>query len=156
MSVTKVTGESGQMAVELAVLMPVVIVVALAAYNLVRYVNLCAVFDRIAPDVVVSQGTSPSRSQGDVAAVTEVERCLSEAMRKHGPCAIEVCAERVGDGSSGMPLRWGHSFTRFTCTMRFHPWPASFVLAGVPYESPVVLVHARSLVVDRYGSGVVM
>jgi len=36
------------MTVELAVLTPVVIVVALVAYNLMRFVGACAAFDRVA------------------------------------------------------------------------------------------------------------
>ena len=152
----KLQSESGQMAVELAVLMPVVIVVSLTVYNLARYVCACAVFDRVAVDEVVSQGVSPAGTQNDTTAVGEVERALGEAMRTHGHCTVEVSAERVGDIPGGSLLRVGNSLTRFTCTMRFSPWPSSFVLAGVPYESPIALVHSKSLVVDRYRSGVVM
>lgn len=63
---------SGQMTVELAVLVPVVIVVALTVFNLMRFVSACSAFDRIAADAVVSQGVSP-KGETKAAAVNEVE-----------------------------------------------------------------------------------
>ena len=53
-------GERGQMCVEMAVLLPVTLVIALAVLNLARYAELCARFDRVALDAVVACGASPS------------------------------------------------------------------------------------------------
>lgn len=52
--------QSGQMTVELATLIPVIVVVALIGYNVVRFAQACALFDRAAREAVVSLG-SPSR-----------------------------------------------------------------------------------------------
>ena len=42
--------QSGQMTVELAVLVPVVIMVALVVVNLMEFVDACAAFDRLSLD----------------------------------------------------------------------------------------------------------
>jgi hypothetical protein len=67
-----------------------------------------------------------------------------------------VRAESEGANGSGGVLSLGPALTRFTCTLATRPWPSAFVMAGVRYEAPLVLRHERTLVVDRYRSGVVM
>ena len=145
---------SGQMAVELAVLMPVIIVVSLTVYNLARFVALCATFDRVSLDMVLWQGVSPAGGSGGLPAVDEVRRCIAGALNAPQPCEVQVSAERLVSSSSGV-LTTSPLLTRFRCVLVFRPWPSSFVIAGVPYRSPLVLRHERSLVVDCYRSGVV-
>ena len=53
----------GQICVEFAALMPVVIVVMLIAYNIVCYVQLCSKFDRCARDAIAVLGVSPPGKQ---------------------------------------------------------------------------------------------
>ena len=148
-------GESGQMAVELAVLMPVIIVVSLTVYNLARFVALSATFDRVSLDTVLSQGVSPAGGSGGLPAIGEVRRCIVNALDAPQTCDVEVRAQRLGPGATGH-LTTSPLLTRFTCTLVYRPWPSSFVIAGVPYRSPLVLRHERALVVDCYRSGVVM
>ena len=148
-------GTSGQMAVELAVLMPVIVVVALTVYNLARFVALCATFDRVSLDAVLWQGVSPQGGSGGLPAVDEVRRCITRALDASQTCDVEVRAERVGTSASGL-ITTSPLLTRFYCTLVFRPWPSSFVIAGVPYRSPFALRHERSLVVDCYRSGVVV
>lgn len=144
------------MAVELAAMVPVVIVVALTAYNLARFVTLCAEFDRVAPDAVVSQGVAPAGTQTTLAASGEVESCIADALGESGSCSVEVAAEPVWASGTPGGLCLSPLLTRFRCTLVYRPWPSSFTIAGVPYESPVALRHERSMVVDRYRPGVVM
>lgn len=156
MRLLHVEDERGQMAVELAVLMPVIVVVALMVYNLSRFVCLCAVFDRVALDSVVFHGVSPSGTQTEVVAVDAVEREIVRALDASDVCSVEVSAERVGVGGGATTFSLAPGLTRFRCVLSFRPWPSSFVMAGVPYEAPLALRHERSLVVDRYRPGVVM
>lgn len=152
----RLKGECGQMAVELAVLMPVVVVVSLVVYNLGRFVSLCAAFDRISLDAVLSQGVAPSGSQTQMVAVEEVRSCILESLGEGEACDVEVSASRMeGSGMSGSLSVLPH-LTKFTCTLTYRPWPSAFVLAGVVYDAPLALHHSRSLVVDRYSPGVVM
>lgn len=154
----KFRSSSGQMTVELAVLVPVVIVVALTVFNLMRFVSACSAFDRIAADAVVSQGVSP-KGEAKAAAVNEVEQTIKAALDMHS-CSVEVHAEPVygGDSKIGAGIGFPVSplLTRFVCTLRYKPWPSSFVIAGVVYRAPISLEHTRTLVIDRYRGGVVM
>lgn len=148
--------ERGQMSVELAVLMPVIIVVALVVYNLARFVALCATFDRAAFNAVSSFGVAPTGTQTSVVAVDQVERNIAQSLGAGDAFTVRVSANRVqADGSSsGMSLA-PHLY-EFTCKLFFKPWPSAFVIVGVPFNAPVVLLHERTLVVDRYSPGVVM
>lgn len=151
-------GESGQMTVEMAVLMPVTIVVALIAYNLVRFVGACSLFDRAAADCVIAHGVSPSGDGGDGPDVESVRAALEGALPE-GSCEVSVKAEGAGStvapsGAVSFPL--SPSLTTFTCTLRYRPLPSSFVLAGVGFSPPLALVHERSVVVDCHRPGVVV
>lgn len=141
---------------ELAALIPVVVVVALSSFNLARYVALCATFDRVALDAIVSQGVSPAGAQTAMAAVGEVRKCIEDALGDVRSCEVEVSAEPLGETDRGRKLFVSPLLTSFRCTLVYRPWPSTFVIGGVVYESPVTLRHERSLVVDRYRPGVVI
>ena len=72
--------ERGQMAVELAVVLPVCIVVALVVFNLCRFVEACATFDRVAPDAVIAQGVSPAGEQSSLSAAGQVRSSIQSAL----------------------------------------------------------------------------
>ncbi len=137
--------ESGQMAVELAALIPVVVVVALVVFNLGRFVVLCASFDRVALRAVAMEGVAPSGEQSTLASVDEVRGAIVRDLGTSS-CDVEVYAEDAG----------ALALTRYRCVLAYRPWPSSFVLAGVLYDAPLVLTHERSLVVDRFRPGVVI
>ena len=149
--------DEGQMAVELAVLIPVVIVVALTAFNLMRFVELCAAFDHVALDAVISQGVSSEGEQSEAAAAEAVRSCIEEAMGSTA-CTVRVTATSPRDaavpGKVSFPI--SPLLTRYTCELTYRPWPGSFVIAGVVYASPLQLRHERSLVVDRFRPGIVV
>ena len=56
--------EKGQMTVELAVAMPVLIVVAVIAANALTFFAECAVFDRVAHEAVRVHAAAPAYGQG--------------------------------------------------------------------------------------------
>ena len=141
-------GERGQMTVELAVLMPVLIVVALIVLNIVRFCGACAVFDRVAPDAVLSHGVAPSGNQSLASSEARVAEAIGHAVDSE-MCEVEVVAE------GGVPEKKGAGVT-YRCTLRYRPWPGSFVIAGMAYEPPAVLRHVRTIVVDRYRPGVIV
>lgn len=152
----RASSESGQMAVELAVLMPVVVVVALVVYNLARFVEACATFDRVAPDAVLTQGVSPAGEQTQLVAREAVRDAIAGALDAPESCEVEVEAESVRASGERSPITVSPLLTRFRCTLVFRPWPSSFVMAGVAFDAPLALRHERTLVVDRYRPGVVM
>ena len=149
--------ESGQMTVELAVLVPVVIVVGLTVFNLMQFIEACAVFDHVALDAVISQGVSPSGEQVESVAIAQVCSCIEDALGSDR-CTVNVEARDVSAAlhdAQGLVFPVSPLLTDFVCTLKFRPWPSSFVIAGVAYESPIALTHTRSFVVDRFRPGVV-
>lgn len=140
------SGREGQMAVELAILVPVAIVVALISLNLMRFVDACAAFDRMSLDAVVAQGVSPAGDQSGALAAEQVRTCIADALGREDVCEVEVSAESCGGASL---------LTRYICTLVFKPWPRVLRLPVVSLEAPFGLRHQRELVVDRYRPGVV-
>lgn len=148
---------SGQMSVEFAALLPVMLVVALVGLNLMRYVELCSEFDQVALDAVVSQGVSPAGEQTVESAERQVRSCIEDAMGSGRSVSVEVTSTDEGRfGGSGENLTVVPSLTRFTCTLKITPWPGRLSIAGVEFVPPLRLVHERSIVVDRYRPGVVV
>ena len=148
---------SGQMSVEFAALLPVMLVVALVGLNLMRYVELCSEFDQVALDAVISQGVSPSGEQTVESAERQVRSCIEEAMGSERGVSVEVTSAEEGRfGGAGENLTVVPSLTRFTCTLKVTPWPGRFSIAGMEFVPPLRLVHERSVVVDRYRPGVVV
>jgi len=139
------------MSVEVAVIISFVFVVAI----IMEYLACCALFDRASLDAVLAHGVSPAGLQTDLAAVAEVESAIEEAMGENPAISIEVSATALFS-PSGFLVSLSPHLTRFTCALRFRPWPQHLRLAGVSMDAPFEIVHTRSLVVDRYRPGVVM
>ncbi len=147
-------GDSGQMAVELAVLVPVVIVVTLIGLNVSRYAELVARFDRVAPDAVALHGVSPPGVSSELAGVDEVKTAIEQAMGDES-CEVAVRVEGLtGDGAEAR-VDLAAGTTRFVCELAYRPWPSSVQIAGVGFELPALARHERSLVVDRYRAAVI-
>lgn len=146
---------SGQMSVELAVICPVVIVVALIILNLMHFVRMCSKFDRIALDAVISQGISPAGEQTRIASIDSVQACISQALGDPD-VTVEVRAADANGQTAGEALVIAPNLTRFVCSFEMRPWPSSLVIAGVSMSAPALLFHERSIVVDRYRPGVVI
>lgn len=146
--------ERGQMTVELAVLLPVVIVVALICFNALRFAELVARFDRVAPDAVLVQGVSPAGSPEGLAGVDEVRSQINAAMPE-GACEVQVSLETLGAHEAGAIFNLAAGSVRYVCSMSYKPWPASVSIAGASYSLPLELEHKRSFVVDKYRAGII-
>lgn len=149
-------GKRGQMTVELAVMVPVALVVALVALNLVGYVEACAAFDQAALEAIVAHGVAPPGEQSEMAAVSEVEGALEELLGREDRCDVEVRAESASSGGGVARFAVSPLMTRYVCTLRYRTWPRFVRLPGVTFEAPIELTHERELVVDRYRPGVVV
>lgn len=143
------------MAVELAVLVPVIVVVALVIWNVMRFSELCARFDRVAADAVVMHGVSPSGASGELLGVAEVRAAIEQAMGE-ASCEVTVSVEDVSGGEGRALIDLAAGTTRYVCKLGYRPWPGSFSIAGVGATLPELAHHERSVVVDRYRAGVVL
>ena len=142
-----------QATVEMAVVAPVMIILALIVYNLMQFACAVARFDRVAPDVVLAQGVSP---QGDatLGKTAAVEFALQEAM---DPYPVRVTVTNEADDVAGTELlSLVAAPQRCHCEMTFEPWPQNIMIAGVALGSPLQLSHERIVVIDPWRPGVVL
>ncbi len=152
----RLAGSSGQMCVEAAIILPVVLVCALIVYNLMLFIDACAAFDRISLNAVVTQGVAPSGEQSIAASVQAVEEAITSSLGREANCEVEVTAQKLDEPASSSTFVISPFLTRFTCTLRFKPWPRLIRMPGITLEAPLYLVHERALVVDRFRPGVVV
>jgi hypothetical protein len=147
--------DEGQMVVEMAVVAPVMIVMALVVFNLMSYVEAVARFDRVAPDAVLAVGVSPAG--GGSSAADDVAAALERAMAGVRGVSVTVELQTVWDDvGTGLGFTFAPHLTRFVCTMSYEPWPSSIAIAGIDASPPLRLAHERSFVVDRYKTAVVV
>lgn len=148
--------EDGQMVVEMAVVTPVMIVVAVIVLNLMWFLEASARFDRVALDEVVALAASPSgEDQESGAQGHAVASAIESAMGGMRGVSVSVEAQTVWDDvAAGVGFTFAPHLTRYVCTMTYVPWPVSLTIAGVDAGVPGSLCHERSIVVDRYRSGV--
>lgn len=154
--------QRAQATVEMAVVAPVMLVVALIVYNVMTFVCITARFDRVAPDIVLAHGISPSGdatgSLSAAGAAAMVEERLVRAMGNEG-VVVEVSVEGQAeeDGADGGPLlNMVGGLRTYRCTLRYVPWPLDISIAGVDMGAPLELTHAKVVTVDPWRSGVVV
>lgn len=149
--------ERAQATVEMAVVVPVLLVLALIVYNIMLFVAATARFDRIAPDIVAAHAVSPSgESDGSTDdSVGVIESQIEGAMAGYD-VEIEVTCTEGGASSGDDLLTLIGGLRTYRCSLRMRPWPSSLSIAGVDLGAPVALAHHRDVTVDPWRPGVVM
>lgn len=143
--------EIGQMTVELAFLIPVVIVCALIIINLGFYTSACAQFDRAAADVVLSRGSAPSGEQSSTQVKAEIETALQETMGD--AVKVDVALEHVDATKTNTLFTLNPTRIKVICTMHYKPIPSTFSISGVELNPPIELTHTKTMVIDMGTSG---
>lgn len=148
--------ERGQATVEMAIVAPVLLVLALLVYNLMLFLAATARFDRVAPDVVLAHGVSPAGEAAGSATgpVEAVEGQLRQAMEGYD-VDIAVTIEAAGGEGDGLLSMVGAPRV-YRCEMRYTPWPGDWSIAGVSLGAPDALTHVREVAVDVWRSGVIV
>lgn len=149
--------ERAQATVEMAVVAPVLLVLALIVYNVMIYASAVTRFDRVVPDIVLAHAVAPSvgGDESSVDASATVRTQILNAMEGYD-LQIEVSSEQGAEATDGALLSLSGTFRTYTCTMRYEPWPSSFSIAGVSLGAPAKLSHERAVTVDPWRPGVVM
>ena len=136
-------GSSGQMTVELMVVLPVAIIIAAIVVNALLFFGDCAAFDRVARNAMRVYATSPTygvqagQSQASIQAAIQGE--------------IDDSFEQVTVTYEGM----SGGLTRYTATLDYAP-----NLFGMGLRDSVLgvalphLQHSTSLVLDTYKPGI--
>ena len=147
--------ERAQATVEMAVVTPVLLVLALIAYNVMIFAGAVARFDRVVPDIVLAHAVAPGGDEGSIDASATVQAQIQDAMEGYD-LQVEVSSEQGTTSSDGGLLSLSGTFRTFTCTMHYEPWPSLLSIAGVSLGAPAVLTHERAVTVDPWRPGVVM
>ena len=149
---TRLCEERAQATVEMAVVTPVLLVLALIVYNVMVFADAVARFDRVVPDIVLAHAVAPSGEGDDssIDASATVQAQIQHAMEGYD-LQIEVSSEQGATTSDGGLLSLSG-----TCTLRYEPWPSSLGIAGVSLGAPAKLSHERAVTVDPWRPGVVM
>lgn len=149
--------EHAQATVEMAVVTPVLLVLALIVYNVMIFASAVARFDRVVPDIVLAHAAAPG-GEGDESSIdasATVQAQIQDAMEGYG-LQVEVSSKQGTASSDGGLLSLSGTFRTYTCTMHYEPWPSSLSIAGVSLGAPAVLTHERAVTVDPWRPGVVM
>ena len=147
--------ERAQATVEIAVVTPVLLVLALIVYNVMIYASAVARFDRVVPVLAHAVAPSGEGDESSVDASATVRTQILNAMEGYD-LQIEVSSEQGAEASDGGLLSLSGTFRTYTCTMHYEPWPTSLSIAGVPLGAPTTLSHERAVTVDPWRPGVVM
>lgn len=144
----------GQMAVELVVLIPVVLIVAAIAANALGYLSECARFDRVAAEAVRVYGVSPGYGEyGASTCNAHVRDAIAKAFEDSQAVTVHVTSRDIGEltgsevGGQGLVYSLIPSFREYTCTMEYAPPFFSHGVFGMTFPA---LSHAYVLVVDPY------
>ena len=149
--------ERAQATVEMAVVAPVLLALALIVYNVLVFAGAVARFDRVVPDIVLAHAVAPE-GEGDgssIDASATVQTQIQNAMEGYN-LQIEVSSEQGAATSDGGLLSLSGTFRAYTCTMHYEPWPSSLSIAGISLGTPAQLSHERVVTIDPWRPGVVM
>jgi len=153
----------GQMTVELAVCIPVILALVGVSLNVLGYLNVCAWFDRVAADAVRSQASSPGYGQeGSALAASRIRSVIESSLEASDTGGfdykITVNATSVGFGGERAGTGEGLSFSllsrleRYDCTITYKPWPFSQIVFLQFFE----MTHSRSYTIDSFNPGVLL
>lgn len=149
MSVAKLREERGQMTVELCIVIPVCLVIAVIATNSLTFFAQCASFDRVGRNAVRTVAAAPSDGATSAQMEADILGLVEEEME--GIDANCTSAGRIiGDGFNVD----SRGYTTFILTLRYAP-----TLFGLPLRGSVFgvdlprLEHSIALTVDGYTPG---
>lgn len=152
----KIFLSSGQMTVECAVVLPVVIVVGLICFSIMRYLAAVATFDSAAGSIMASYGAGSSQASTLSQTTAEIESALSDALKDFSRASVQVRAEPLSQDADAGLFQLFSPYVRLRATLMYVPWPQSVSVAQFGAQAPGVIVHETTLVIDTYKSGAVM
>ena len=141
----RLSSESGQMMVELATMMPVLIIVAVMAVNAVTFFSECAAFDRVARNAIRIQATSPAYGQDAGESASLVRQTIDDAMRVSEKDYLDLDVSVSGRAGGKSVFRATLSFSPTLFGMGLKP-----SIFGVDLPK---IEHTTELVVEPYRPG---
>ena len=147
--------ERGQMAVELAALIPVILVIAAVSFNALIYMGECARFDRVAAEAVRVYGASPGYGQYSASACNaNIKAFIEDSFGDREGLDFSVISVDIGAisghelrSSTGLVFSIIPSNRKYSCTMSYTP---IMFRSGVFGASFGQVEHVCEFVVDPY------
>lgn len=151
----------GQMTVELAVLIPVIMAVLGIVINAMMYMDVTIRFDRLAAEAVRIEAASPGYGAYGTAARTDRVRSFLQDQFANEEDFVQIdVSAHAGAGStsdtSGLPSG-DPSFSllprleTYKCTLHYSPWGFKGSFFGVNF---LEMSHTRSYTIDPFRPGV--
>ncbi len=141
---TFIKNTDGQAMVELAIVLPVIIIIAVIAVNALTFFSQCSAFDRTFKQIASTIGTSPGYGKdiGDTKAL--LETTLEEKFNNEF-LEFEVSVNAVSGG-----------FQEFKGQLKMHPTLFGMGLRGEVFGVPLLtLNHEQRIVIEVYKPGVI-
>ncbi|MDO5044958.1 MAG: hypothetical protein Q4E22_06670 [Coriobacteriia bacterium] len=147
--------EKGQMFVEYALLLPVVLILIIVLINLFWYVRAVVHFDQISTNAVLAHASSPSASH-ESNSHDLVRQAIEKSLKDFKRIEISVSSEGLdSDENTKALFSLKAHLKKYTCTLVYEPWPLSFGVGDFDAKIPLQLKYEKSLVIDPYRPGVV-
>ena len=147
----------GQSTVELAVCLPIMLIMVIGSFNYLLFVSACARFDPLAAEAVRTQATSPGGGEyGRDYRARLIESCLVEGMGDSYHLSVTVSIEPISYGGfsssqgSDIVLSLLPEQERVVCTMEFFPVGVPRSILGFTLPT---FTHSREFVIDPYRPG---
>lgn len=133
----------GQMSIEFAIMFPVMLLIALVAFNSVMFLSQCAAFDRIFRESVCVYAPSPASDQGSGQVSAQVLETLEGFQEKdYLECSVTSDAQTSG-------------LSTYTGTLAYTPTVfGAYPLRQVFGLALPLIEHTVSMTVDTYKPGV--
>lgn len=131
--------EEGQMAVEMTVVTPVLLIMLVIVVDMLVFTGECARFDHVAPQRVLAGTTTGSNEESTADdQASAIQGSLEEEFTRNG-ASVQVTCKSAGQVLSSAVV--------YECEFRFVPWPLSISSA------PPILTHTCTIAVDPYVPG---
>jgi hypothetical protein len=146
----------GQMAVELAVALPVILIMLGVLVNTMCYLNVCARFDRLAAEAVRIEAVSPA--YGDYGSQSRADKVAALLRRKFadkaGTVRIEVFVQRgPRPEAGGLSIPLAPQPETYVCVLHYSPAGLGVNFFGMDLLS---LEHRRFYLIDPFRPGVLL
>ncbi len=154
LSMFDIKNNRGQMAVELVVLIPVILIVAGLLANLIGYFGQCARFDKVCAEAVRVYGISPGYGEyGQSATESNIANAIEEAFAETNHANTSVTSTDIGlisgdkRDSNNLVFSLEPKFRKYTCSLEYSPPFFSLGVFGTLFSA---LKYEKSFVVDPY------
>ncbi len=150
--------DKGQMAVEFAVVLPILLVVCLIVFSAAHLLYLSNKFDHTCRQVVIVHGISPVHTEDDSEINRTVLRSIEEEFDAYDNVRFEVSSEYIdgwGQAHGTGDLHIIPYFKKYKCTMYYRPFFSHLAVSFIGANLLEVSTHVE-VIVDPYRAGILV